>query len=275
MDQTTLDDAAEWRLTRDLKEACKTLGDREAKYLVAAYYQMQQDRIRDTAQVRACVQEGAPHAMLEWLAQRHERIEAQIRRTLGIYVEHHPVGAWLMTVKGIGPVIAAGLLAHIDIRKAPTVGHIWRFAGLDPTVKWEKGQKRPWNAALKLVCWKAGQSFVKVSNQQDAFYGHIYKARKAYEIAKNEAGDYAEQAAEALRTKRFGADTEARKHYEAGRLPPARIQLRAERYAVKLFLAHLHHVMYEVTFNEPPPKPYIIAIKGHAHYIGPPNWPMQ
>ena len=38
--------------------------------------------------------------------------------------------------RGIGPVIAAGLLANIDIKQAPTVGHIWRFAGLDPTNKW-------------------------------------------------------------------------------------------------------------------------------------------
>src|SRR5581483_161544 len=25
---------------------------------------------------------------------------------------------------------------HIDIEKAPTAGHIWRFAGLDPTLRW-------------------------------------------------------------------------------------------------------------------------------------------
>jgi hypothetical protein len=268
------DTDAEWIISRDLKEACKTLGDREAAFLVKVYYQMQKDRIRDHAQLRACIQENAPHAMVEWLAERHERIEEQIRKTLGIYVQYHPVGAWLMSVKGIGPVISAGLLAHIDIEKAPTVGHIWRFAGLDPTVRWERGQRRPWNAALKLIAWKIGQSFTKISGRPDAFYGAIYKMRKEFEIARNEAGAYAEQAAEALKAKRFGADTEARKQYEAGRLPRARLELRAQRYATKLFLAHLHHVMFELRFGEPPPKPYVIAIKGHAHYIGPPNWPM-
>jgi hypothetical protein len=268
-------DDAEWRITKDLRKACTTLGDREAAFLVRVYYQMQKDRIRDEAQVRASLRDDAPHAMVEWLAERHRKIEDQIKRTLGIYAENHPVGRWMLSIKGIGPVISAGLLAHIDITKAPTVGHIWRFAGLDPTVRWEKGKPRPWNAALKLVCWKIGQSFVKVSGYPDAFYGEVYKARKAYEVANNEAGRYAEQAAEALRTKRFGEDTEARKHYEAGRLPPARIQRRAERYAVKLFLAHLHHVMYEHKFGTPPPKPYIIAIGNHTHYIGPPNWPMQ
>jgi hypothetical protein len=57
-------------------------------------------------------------------------------------------------------------------------------------------------------------------------------------------------------------------------LPPARIHRRAVRYAVKLFLAHYHHVAYEVEFGEPPPKPYVIEHLGHVDFIGPPNWPM-
>jgi hypothetical protein len=271
----TVDDAAEWRIAKDIRQACSGVGREEARYLVRAYYQMQKDRIRDNAQIKRCVEEQTPHAIIDWLAERHAKIEAQIRSALSVYVQSQKVGRWLMSIKGIGPVIAAGLLAHIDIHKAPTVGHIWRFAGLDPTVQWKSGEKRPWNAALKVVCWKAGQSFTKVSNHEDAFYGKIIKQRKQYETAKNEAGEYADQAAQTLKTKRIRHDSEARKHYEAGRLPPSRIQQRAERYAVKIFLAHLHHVMYENEFGVPPPKPYIIAIGGHAHYIAPPNWPMQ
>ena len=87
-------------------------------------------------------------------------MEGQIKRALEKYVDNHPVGSWLTSIHGIGPVIAAGLLAHIDIARAPTVGHIWRFAGLDPTTKWEKKTRRPWNAALKVLTWKAGESFV-------------------------------------------------------------------------------------------------------------------
>jgi hypothetical protein len=40
--------------------------------------------------------------------------------------------------------LAAGLLAHIDITKAPTAGSIWRYAGLDPSIEWlgrEKARK--------------------------------------------------------------------------------------------------------------------------------------
>ncbi len=133
-------------------------------------------------------------------------------------------------------------------------------------------------------CFLIGESFVKVSNKDNDVYGKIYKARKEYEQRKNEAGDYADQAVASLAAKKFGVDTEARKHYEAGRLPPARIQLRAERVAVKLFLAHLHHVMYEIEFGEPPPKPYILSecahlahpeLAAHTKFAAPPNWPMK
>jgi hypothetical protein len=180
----------------------------------------------------------------------------------------------MLSIVGIGPVIAAGMLAHIDITKAPTVGHIWRFAGLDPTLKWEKGQKRPWNAELKTLCWKLGESFVKSSGHEASFYGPIYATRKKLETERNEAGAFAEQAAAALAAKRYRADTVARQAYEAGKLPPARIHLRATRYAVKLFLSHLHHVWYEVEFRMPPPKPFVISHMGHVDYIPPPNWPM-
>ena len=54
---------------------------------------------------------------------------------------------WARSIYGIWPVLAAGLLAHIDIEQAPTVGHIWSFAGLDPTKKWQPKTTRPWNAA--------------------------------------------------------------------------------------------------------------------------------
>jgi len=58
--------------------------------------------------------------------------------------------------------------------------------------------------------------------------------------------------------------------YEAGRLPDARIHLRAERYAVKLFLAHLHEVWFTHHYGRPPPAPYPIAHGGHAHVIAVP-----
>jgi hypothetical protein len=260
------------RLTRDLRNASRTLSTTEARFMVDAYYQMQKDRIRAAHQTRTLAKSDEPHDVLAWFAEQREVLEDQVRRALDAYSAGQLVGVWARSITGIGPVIAAGLLANIDISRAPTVGHIWRFAGLDPTVKWDKGTKRPWNGSLKRLCWLIGESFVKVSNNPNDIYGTVYAARKAREIERNEALAFADQASAALAAKRFGADTQARAHYEAGKLPPARIHLRAERYAVKLFLSHLHCVWYFVERGELPLKPYVLtAAGGHAHFVGPPN----
>lgn len=258
-------------LSRDVREAARSLGTAEVRYLVDLYYQVQDFRKATDNQVRALSAGGEPHLTIQWSADWMDSFESRVRGVLDAYSTHEPtgMGAWGRGHKGIGPVIAAGLLAHLDITRAPTVGHWWRFAGLDPTSRWEKGQKRPWNAQLKVLCWKIGESFVKVSGSPDAFYGRLYHERKAYEQARNERGELAEQAAEKLRLFKIGGDTEARKHYAAGRLPPAHIHARAKRWAVKLFLAHWHDEAYRRHYGTEPPLPYAIAHLGHAHKIEP------
>lgn len=265
------------RLTRDLRNASITLSEREARFLVDAYYAMQRDRIRAAHQNRTLAQNEEPHSVLLWLQAQRETLEKQIQRALDAYSDSLVVGRWARSQVGIGPIIAAGLAANIDIKQAPTVGHIWRFAGLDPTVRWEKSQKRPWNGSLKRLCFLIGESFVKVSGNENAVYGKAYSVRKAREIEKNERGDFAEQARMSLAAKKYGDDTQARKFYEKGQLPPARIHLRACRWATKIFLAHYHHVAYETEFHMPPPKPYIMAKDPllHTHFVAPPNWPMM
>lgn len=81
------------------------------------------------------------------------------------------------------------------------------------------------------------------------------------------------QAAAKLERFNIGKGTEARRYYEAGRLPPAHIHSRAKRWAVKLFLAHWHAVAYRAHFQENAPKPYILTQPGHAHEVHVPNWP--
>lgn len=256
------------RLSRDLKRAAATMSDDEARYLVDSYYQMQANRIRADAQVRA--QEGEPHSTLSWLSDQNATLEASIKNALSAYVASHPVGEWLLAVHGIGPVLAAGLLAHIDIRKAPTVGHIWRYAGLDPTVRLKKGEKSPYNIRLKVLCWKIGESFIKTGGSERSFYGPIYAQRKRFEEDRNARGENAEQAAEKLAKFNIGKTTEAYKHLIQGKLPPAQLHARARRYAVKIFLSHLHAEMYRRVLKEEPPKPFAISILGHAHMIEPP-----
>ena len=260
------------RLTKDLREAAKTLTTQEARFLVDRYYQIQEDRKRQGNQKSAALTNSEPNALVDWMFKNQHHFENDIRRALDAYSASVPVGAWSRSIVGIGPVIAAGLIAHIDIDQAPTVGHIWRFAGLDPTMQWGKGEKRPWNAKLKTLCWKIGESFVKQKSHKDDTYGKIYDQRKALESEKNERGEYAKQAEEKLERFKIGKDTEAYGHYSNGKLPPGHLHARAQRYTVKLFLAHWHHVAYRYAFGSEPPKPYAIAHLDHAHIMSPPNF---
>ncbi len=305
------------KLTKDLTTAARTLEDDEARFLVDYYYIAQEDRKRAGNQALALNNNAEPNSVLNWLHKQSETLENQIRRALDSYTQAHSMGSWMREIYGIGPVISAGLLANIDIERAPTAGHIWRFAGLDPTVVWKKTEDvqkdvsaikeldetevirlakeygrnpeslikrslndrgeldrgqlrnalamRPWNATLKTLCWKVGQSFMKFSGRDECVYGKIYLQRKAYEIDRNEAGGNATAAAAGAR--RVGKNTDAYEHYSAGKLPPAQIDARARRYAVKLFLSHLHNEWYRRHFGVEPPLPYPIAILGHAHLI--------
>ena len=298
------------RLTRDLRNASITLGEREARFLVDAYYAMQRDRIRAAHQNRTLTDNTEPHDVLLWLQAQRDTIEKQIARALDAYSGGLAIGQWARSQVGIGPIIAAGLAANIYIgewcevchsrkpedcaeavadpkRKlkphdfrpvcsCPTVGHVWRFAGLDPTVVWKANTKRPWNGSLKRLCFLIGESFVKVSGYENAVYGHAYVVRKARETEKNERGDYADQAKRALAEKKWRDDTTAKKSYEAGKLPPGRIHMRAKRWATKLFLAQYHQVAFEIAYKKPPPLPYILAKDPdlHTHFIGAAEWPM-
>ena len=254
------------RLTRDISKAAVSLSRGEARFLVDAYYMMQKDRIRSDNQVRALDTSREPHSVLSWLAEQSDVLEQQIKRALDVYSKSQPLGAWARGVVGIGPVLAAGLLAHIDIARAPTAGHVWAFAGLDPTKKWGKGEKRPHNAALKVITWKIGESFVKVQYNPDDRYGKIYAQRRAYEQIKNDKGAYAEQAAAALVTHPNHAQKAT---YQSGKLPDGHLHARAKRYAVKLFLAHYWEIGRKQAGLEVV-LPYPIAhIPGHSHKIEP------
>jgi len=273
MDELQAEITAVEKVSRDLKKAAKEMGDDTARYMVDAYYREQNERIAADAMIRQAEKEGEPVEAIKFIAEQHRRNEASIKSMLDSYTSNNKLGAWAKSICGIGPVIAAGLLAHIDITKTQTAGGLQRFAGLDPTLEWGKGQKRPYNAKLKtLVAFKLGESFVKMQNRPTDVYGHLFAEHKLLEQQRNEAGEFAEEAKAVLAKKKIGKDTEAYKWYSQGKLPPAHIHARARRYAVKIFLSHFFEVAYEIEYGKRPPEPYSIAILQHAHKIEAPNW---
>jgi len=296
-------------LPRDLRKASSSLGRDEARFLVDLFYAMQDERIGLKNQARALQSVEEPHDTVAFFGEQFQALEGQIKASLDAYSAADPLGQWARAQIGIGPIIAAGLLAHIDLSNPEdnTVGKIWRFAGLDPTVKWEKGQKRPFNAKLKVLCWKIGESFVKFSGNEKCFYGKLYRQRKEYEVNRNEAvwhvegsavhsthgnGDHyvirdgetlscfdinglwfaggnAKWAAETLRTRKI-KDAETLAVYRQGKLPAGRIDQRSRRWAVKLFLSHYFMVGYEMQHGVKPPLPFAVSHMLHKDLIPPP-----
>lgn len=256
---------------KEIRESSSGMTSSESRFLVDNYYIAQRERIRLDNQIRSMVKDGEPNLVLTYLSTQASKREELIKKALNDYTVDHPVGSWMRTIHGVGPVIAAGFLAHIDITKAPTAGAIWRFAGITGAEKWEKGQKRPWNASLKRLTFLLGECFVKTSGNEKSYYGKLYKQRKLMETEKNLNGEYAEFAAAELASKNYSKDTPTYAALSSGKLSAAHIHARARRYAVKMFLSHLHTVMYRTILGTEPPAPYAIAILGHAHLLEVPN----
>lgn len=292
-------------LLKDLRKTTISLTRENAKFLVQTYYQLQRNRIVQNNRIKAIETRGQGHEHLDLLSGVFENLENEIKIWLDVYTENHPVGKWARDQIGVGPVIAAGFLAYLDMEKCPHISSFWSYAGYNPNMVWEKGQKRPFVAELKVVGWKLGESFVKVSSNPDAKYAQIYKQRKAYEWAKNQRGEYAHLVGQ--RGYKFGKDTEAFKwtsgQYDSvsfvdGKpipassfkkgledvgmlekggdypgiimIPPMAIQERAKRYAVKRFMSDLWVIAFKHTYpDREPPLPWINTHGGHPDYVPP------
>lgn len=261
------------RMSKDIRAAAATLSDKEARFLVDSYYNAQEDRIRASGRIRAMTESEEPHSVISWMEGQSSVIENQIKGALDRYSSAHSIGRWMKEIKGIGPVISAGYLANVDITKSNTAGKLWAICGVAPgRDRRVKGERLAYNPALKRLTWLVGQSFKRLSaGDEDAYYRHVYDRRKAYELGKNEAGDYAETAARILTEKKFGSDTKAKEFYSKGMLPPGHVDARAARYAAKMFLSDLQRAWWWHETGTEPPAPYPISIMGHADFIDAPH----
>ena len=207
----------------------------------------------------------APNQLTEWFFKWLLLGEHVITAKLKQWVTSNrsPAEAkWAYDQVGIGPIIAAGLAAHIDPVKAESPSAVWKFAGLAPGFdRRTRGEKLPYNSRLKVLCWKLGESFVKVSGKQDATYGQLYAKFKADEVSRNENGLYAATAARELAAKKF-KENATKKRLMEGKLSDAHLHARAKRRAVKIFLVHYWQQAREARGLEVR-GPYVEQILGH------------
>lgn len=192
-------------------------------------------------------------------------VEKAFEPTLKSYANSHTVGSWSMSHIGIGPVTAARLLSQIEITSSRTPEHIWSYAGLVPKTA---NDGHSYNTNFKDTCIDLAKSFVKYSSKNNCFYGQLYLKERERRIEMNKNGEFSDLAQESLATlnqkdKRYLSDKAI---YETGKIPLDRIESQAQRYAVKIFLAHWHAVAYYEVFG--------VEYKTHHKNIIPvPNWP--
>jgi hypothetical protein len=246
---------------REVVFEAEKLNDAEARALVNNYYQAQDMRKASDMQIRH-IGERALAPTLSWVADSFAMIEDDVKKMLLKYAESSPVGRWCLSLYGVGPVITAGFIAHLNIKVAPTAGHFWRFAGRDPSMRWEKGQKRPFCADVKQLTYHFGECIKRTHNAAESEYGPLYAARKKLLVERNERGDFAERA-KVFVTK----SADVRKVLAQGKLPAGNLDSQACNYVAKIFLSHLHAVMYWHEYRKAPPRPFAIQHLGHAHEI--------
>jgi hypothetical protein len=117
----------------------------------------------------------------------------------------------------------------------------------------------------------------KLSNPAARFLVSNYydqqEARKRADMQLRHLGEKVEN--ELVATLKYNADCAAVMEGQVaraeGKLPAGNLDRQACNITAKLFLSHLHAVMFWDRYGVPPPKPFAIAILGHAHEVAIPH----
>jgi len=224
--------------------------DSAMRAIVDTRQQIQRERIRFGARIDALhrgADNGGGHQLtvVGHYYKRFMELEEEMDRDIAGIVKDYPIFHYVSSVKGIGPILSAKLIAMIDISRSPTVSALWRYAGY-AVIDGErerpvKGQKLSYNKTLKTTVYLVGDSFLKSRSP----YRDIYdKAVEFYQANRPE--------------------------WTEGHCKRA-----ARRKMVKRFLSHLWEVWRQLE-GLPVREPYVHEYLGHTSYESPQEygWPV-
>ena len=217
--------------------------DTKLRILVDVREAMQKERIGFGNRVGALERaadtgNGETEAMMQRWLEHFAAVEKQADADIKAAVKEYGIYEYVSRVKGIGPMLAAQLVALIDIERAATVSALWRYAGYavfdGERERPRKGERLSYNARLKKVCYLVGTSFLKSSSPYRAVYDS------------------------------------AREYYAANRpdWTAAHQHMAAMRRMIKHFLAHLWQVWRELE-GLPTRALYVEERLGHEHIPSP------
>lgn len=182
--------------------------------------------------------------MAKW-HERFEELEKEADKDIAALVGDIAIVKQLTEIKGIGKLLAAKLVAMIDIERADTVSALWRYAGYGVVdgarERPQKGEKLHYNIRLKTTLYLVATSFLRAGSP----YRAIYDSSKA--------------------------------QYEANRpeWTKAHIHAASMRRMIKVFLAHLWMRWRELE-KLPTRALYVHEKLGHTSYEAPETygWPI-
>ena len=163
-------------LNKDLKKQILSVGNvskNEVKTLVKQFYQIQDQRKALSEQIRSIEiiyndkdndesnsgktkkekKESCPEdssislQILYYVLKNLTILENNIKKALEIVVNSSEVGKWLIQINGIGPILAAGLIANFEVKGREYSSQFISYAGLNDN-------NRPWlgkEKATKIV----------------------------------------------------------------------------------------------------------------------------
>lgn len=130
-------------ISKKMKNSIKELSltREEAVQLCDAYENIVALRVACNNQIKA-VERGCDDSIdennaLMWLYKTYEQMEKNLASLLDAYVNSSKIGRWMTSIKGIGPISAAYLMATLDITKVSHYNQFHSYCGLNDN-------NRPW-----------------------------------------------------------------------------------------------------------------------------------
>jgi predicted RNA-binding Zn-ribbon protein involved in translation (DUF1610 family) len=274
----------------------------ELRTLVDQYDGIQRQRIAASNRADAILG-GEDHGdsdMYQGLADKMKDLEDEIAKGFKAEVDAHPVGPWLMAVRGIGPTMAAKVIGHIgDIERFDSASKLWRYAGYGLVPKCltcdifipeseagfdescpdcggtdfkmaaerrVRGHKLHYDPRFKTMLFNLGDGLIRSNSPYRRIYDEAYDYYLSNRPEWTKCQDCKTTVSQCKKPEKHGhADYRVRpgKGWSTGR-----VHLASKRKMVKIFLAHVFEAWRRIE-GLPIQELYVFAVLNHKDRLRP------
>lgn len=240
----------------------------ELKALVEMYYDAQKFRLRGNNRMKALERGDSSAELLKLPISQLADIEKGIAQNIAKVVQDEPITEWLLAQRGIGPVMAAALIASDLDPHIEKPSSWWRFGGVGvvdgKNQRRRRGEKRSYNGFLSRTLYVLMSSFLKAhTEEKPSFYAQLY-----YEFKRDsEVNRPHLSAMECPSCKKKGKiDGDCKKCEGKGEIPLAvHHHNRATMLTCRVFLTHLQQKWRKALGLPDARLPYIVEKEPGIH----------